>query len=87
MYNTNQFLSFKAMHGWGRQSLDCNYNVVCSIPGQSVWDCGGESRTWTAFSPSSFFPCQYHFINTPCSYLSTSHFYQKDKRTKTGNLL
>ena len=88
VYNINQFLSFKTRHGWGRQSLDCNSDVLGSIPGQSVWDCGGESRSGTSFSPKSLvFPCQYLFINAPYSSLSTCCFCQKDKRTNTGNIL
>lgn len=35
MYNTNQYLSFKAMHGGGSQSLECNYDVAGSIPSHS----------------------------------------------------
>ena len=88
VYNINQFLSFKASHGWGSQSLDCNYDVLGSIPGQSMWDCGGESRSGTAFSPTSLvFPCQYLFINAPYSSLSTCCFRQKDERTNTGNII
>ena len=51
-----------------------------SIPGET---CGSE----TGFSPStSALPCQCH--STSAAYLSSSTrcSYQKDKRTKTGNL-
>ena len=40
VYNIKQLLSFKAMYRWGSQSLGCNYNVLGSIPGQSMWDSG-----------------------------------------------
>jgi len=50
------------------------------IPGEI---CGTE----TGFSPStSALPCQYHSTSAAYSSSSTRCSYQKDKRTKTGNI-
>jgi len=35
---------------------------------------------------NSVFFCQHHFTNAPYSTLSLYHSYEKDKRSKTGNL-
>ena len=49
--------------------------------------CGGQSGTGIRFSPSTpVSPCQGHSPNTPHSSSSICCLFQKDKRTKSGNL-
>jgi hypothetical protein len=48
---------------------------------------GGQGATGTGLFPStSFLPYRYHSNSAPCSYASGCCSYQKDRRTKTGNL-
>jgi len=45
----------------------------CTIPGQSMWKCGGQICTGTWFPPSiSVDPCQCHSTNAPYSYIYPS---------------